>query len=182
MIRPSVIGNIMGQGNLDRLNHQSFFLFPFFLQRWSRRLDWSRTLSTNYYKTIIRLLSKMGMKKTLQFRRKVLLLFHREESCLEKCCITVEGGWGTSSLQSERACLGCYIPTNFIMCWYILIVICQLFCLLRCHSIVGHQLLCALARMHISSWNQPTAQTPFPICLLIDKQSKRKSWISFSGK
>ena len=25
MIRPSVIGNIMGQGNLDRLNHQSFF-------------------------------------------------------------------------------------------------------------------------------------------------------------
>ena len=32
MIGPSVIGNIMGQGNLDCLNHQSFFLlFPFFL-------------------------------------------------------------------------------------------------------------------------------------------------------
>ena len=32
MIGPSVIGYKMGQCNLDRLNHQSFFLlFPFFL-------------------------------------------------------------------------------------------------------------------------------------------------------
>ena len=132
MIRPSVIGNIMGQGNLDRLNHQSFFLFPFFLQRWSRRLDWSRTLSTNYYKTIIRLLSKMGMKKTLQFRRKVLLLFHREESCLEKRCIKVEKmrDFQPSIWACLFGMLYFLLISSYVVTFWLLFA--NFFCLLRC--------------------------------------------------
>ena len=118
---------IIGQGNLDRLNHQSFFYVSLFLAEVVEEVRLVTHPLNQLLQDHHQITFENGDEEDIAVQEEDPTL-----SCLDKRFITVEGGMRDFQLQSERACLGCYVHSLFHHVLIHFDCCLLIFCVLRC--------------------------------------------------